>query len=108
MSSPATLSTASLSLERLWESVRRGRPDECWDWTGKRGRRGRGRLVMTGRAGKKIYLNAARVIWGLVHGEESIKGKTLHHECENPPCCNTRHLTPLPQGEHERLHDEDS
>ena len=98
----------SLSLERLWENVRRGRPDECWEWMGDRDDRGYGRLVVTNGASEEVYLQAHRVIWGLVRGRKRMKGKTLHHECENPPCCNTRHLTPLPQGEHERLHDEDS
>ena len=98
------LSLNSLSLDYMWENVKRGDPDECWEWLGEKHKSGHGRLKAVNHAGKEIYLSAHRVIWGLVHGRESIKKKTLHHECENPPCCNLRHLQPMTKVAHVDLH----
>ncbi|KKL19307.1 hypothetical protein LCGC14_2466790 [marine sediment metagenome] len=98
------LSLNSLSLDYMWENVRCGSPDECWEWLGERHKSGHGRLKVVNHIGKEVYLQAHRVIWGLVHGRKGIKKKTLHHECENPPCCNLRHLRPMMKVEHVDLH----
>ena len=98
------LSLNSLSLDYMWENVSRGDPDECWEWLGERHKSGHGRLKAVNHAGKEIYLSAHRVIWGLVHGRKGLKSKTLHHECENPPCCNLRHLQPMTKVAHVDLH----
>ena len=98
------ISLASLSLDYLLLWVQRGRPDECWEWLGEQNRKGRGYIRATDEAGRMIYLNAPRTIWGFVHGRESIKKKTLHHKCEYPLCCNLRHLQPMTKVAHVDLH----
>lgn len=60
-------------------------PDECWEWQGFRFPNGYGEC----RIGTTRY--AHRATWILVKGEIPPGIKVLH-ECDNPPCCNPKHL----------------
>jgi hypothetical protein len=80
----------------LWAKVRRGQPDECWPWIGFCNAQGYGRTWI----GDHGYY-AHRVIFDLVNpGRITLKappikdgGATVvRHTCDNPPCCNPRHL----------------
>lgn len=75
-------------IERFLSKISRQGETECWEWTGcKRG--GYGRFRVGGRKGK-LYV-ATRLMWRLVHGTDPI-GQLILHTCDNPGCCNPRHL----------------
>lgn len=68
---------------------RSGGPDACWPWQGARGDYGHGQISSGGKHGR--LLQAHRVAWELEHGPIP-DGLKILHECDNPPCCNPRHL----------------
>jgi hypothetical protein len=71
---------------RFWDKVKKGGPDECWPFQGKRHRQGYGLLNRSGR-----QTTAHRVAWELSFGPIPSGLQGLHH-CDNPPCCNPGHL----------------
>lgn len=73
--------------ERFWAKVQVGEPDECWPWLAG--------CVKTGGAGQfgidgRKYL-APRIVWEWAIGPIP-DGFCACHTCDNPPCCNLRHL----------------
>ena len=43
-----------------------------------------------GVKGKNVLTH--RFAYEATHGEGSAKGKVVRHTCDNPPCCNPKHL----------------
>jgi hypothetical protein len=77
--------------DRFWAKVdRSGGPDACWPWRGyiPKGWGGYGRFWTS--SGNKP---AHRVAYELLHGPLP-EGVEACHSCDNPPCCNGRHLFP--------------
>lgn len=70
---------------RLWGKVEIGGPDECWEWRGARSGGGYGQLRVEGRT-----RNAHRLLVERTRGLS--EGEVVRHSCDNPPCCNPRHL----------------
>lgn len=70
--------------DRLWPKVLRGGDDECWPFTGKRDPLGYGRID---------NLLAHRVAFAVSKGIDLADLKLcVLHSCDNPPCCNPKHL----------------
>ena len=72
---------------RFWRKVLRLGPDECWPWQAGADPRGYGRFFHDGRLDW-----AHRVAYETLWGAGSAQGWQIRHRCDNPPCCNPRHL----------------
>ncbi len=73
--------------QRFWSAVdATGGDESCWPWTKNRNRQGYGAVGWFGKVRK-----AHRVAYELVTGE-NITGLDIRHTCDNPQCCNPRHL----------------
>lgn len=72
--------------DRFWIKVSSGEPDACWEWKAYRNRDGYGVFTIQG----KNYL-AHRIAWLLLTGVEPGQ-MNVCHTCDNPSCCNVRHL----------------
>ena len=71
---------------KFWKKVNILGDDECWPWMA--GKVGAGYGVMNCE-GKDIRAN--RLAWELTYGPMP-KGLCVCHRCDNPPCCNPKHL----------------
>lgn len=71
---------------RFWTKVDKKGGDDCWPWKASRNR-GYGRFWPSAR----IAVYAHRYAWERVYGPIPKRMKVLH-TCDNPPCCNPRHL----------------
>lgn len=58
----------------------------CLEWTGGRGPRGYGKIMVAGE-----HLRTHRVAWELANGPIP-DGLWVLHRCDNPPCCDVGHL----------------
>ena len=81
---------------RFWQRVKTGSDDACWEWQACRIKYGYGQLRFNG----KNFL-AHRVAYLLTKGELT-PGLSVMHTCDNPPCCNPRHLILAPHAENMR------
>lgn len=87
------------TMERIWEHIAwhgKGEND-CWEWLGYTKQHGYGRIGVYTSAGQKHFL-VSRIIAcdaGLLkdlHYEGHESGTTIRHVCDNPKCCNPKHL----------------
>jgi hypothetical protein len=74
--------------ERFWVKVdKSGGPDACWPWMAAR--------VPAGGYGRFLadrLIAAHRYAWIITNGPIESKEIDVLHSCDNPPCCNPRHL----------------
>lgn len=70
---------------RFREKVDKRGPDDCWEWTGYRDKKGYGRFYDC----NGVLYQANRVAYAITDGDTDFC--VLHH-CDNPPCCNPNHL----------------
>lgn len=67
----------------LWGRVDKRGPDDCWPWQGPCLPKGYGFFRGT---------TAHRLVYAGTNGPIPA-GLVVLHSCDNPPCCNPRHLT---------------
>lgn len=72
--------------ERFWENVQFRKPDQCWEWKGSTVSAGYGRIME-----RKHGMLAHRKAYELAKGKIP-EGLVVRHTCDNPSCCNPRHL----------------
>jgi hypothetical protein len=76
------------AVERFWEKVQIGAPDECWPWTaGKTGEYG----IFNAGSGRRVVRSHIFALEQRL-GRRLLAGMCSCHECDNPPCCNPWHL----------------
>lgn len=72
---------------RLWSRVQRADPSVCWPFDPYGcDEDGYGRI----RVGRRV-VRAHQIAYELTHGAIPA-GRMVRHSCDNPPCCNPRHL----------------
>lgn len=80
-------------IARLWLAIDKRTEDECWPWIAK-SRHWKGYGLMTIANGKSggVKIAASRMMCFIAHGPEPFEKAKALHSCDNPPCCNPKHL----------------
>lgn len=77
--------------ERLWTKVAVAGPDDCWPFTGTKRPKGYGQIGRGGDTTTNGMIGAHVAAWIVTFGDVPA-GSVVRHTCDNPPCCNPRHL----------------
>lgn len=73
--------------ERLWDKIEKRGSDECWLWKAKSfANYGYGRLEVNGKP-----VRAHRLVYEETYGPIP-ENLMVRHTCDNPLCCNPKHL----------------
>ena len=81
--------------ERLWAKIDRRGDDECWLWLGARDPHGYGQLAIgSTRDGTARKARVTKLVYEIVNGPLPLGKPHVLHSCDNPPCCNPKHLHP--------------
>lgn len=73
-------------IARFWAKVDRRGPDECWPWLAAKTNDGYGQIRVAG-----VLCRAPRISFELFYAKRP-GAAHVRHTCDNPPCCNPRHL----------------
>ena len=84
---PEGMSHWDWMIQRFWEGVDKQGEDECWPWTKAKVTDGYGTI-----AHMKGVQYATHRLSFILHKGPIPKGRVVMHSCDNPPCCNPKHL----------------
>ncbi len=89
---PVSIITPKL-IERFNSKVTTGQDDDCWEWGGARFPSGYGHLSLNfPETSMRKSAYAHRVAFVIANECDIPAGMVIMHTCDNPPCCNPRHL----------------
>lgn len=77
-------------IERILARIERSGPDDCWEWTAGKTPYGYGRIRVP--LSDNVVEYAHRLAFLMFHDQDIPAGMVIMHTCDNPPCCNPRHL----------------
>jgi hypothetical protein len=76
---------------RFWSHVQRAGPNDCWTWRGADPETYPQFGIGSRTDGSRRNVQANRYAYEDAHGPLA-DGMCALHTCDNPPCCNPRHL----------------
>lgn len=75
-------------VNRFWGYVDKSNgPNACWPWTGSTAKSGYGNF----KVASYVSIRASRFAYAVTHKRDPGAMFTCH-TCDNPPCCNPKHL----------------
>lgn len=82
------ITLTDVDADRFWEKVdRSGGPDVCWPWTASVSAAGYGYFHL-----REYNVGSHRIAFVAAGGVLTVDEPQVLHHCDNPPCCNARHL----------------
>lgn len=82
-------------IDRFWNNVTVGEPDDCWPWMRSKTSNGYGQVGLRIDGHDRI-LKAHKVAWELHNNKRLSLNVRASHSCANRLCCNPHHVIAQP------------